>query len=41
VSIESPEEPLFPAEEMYGIVGDNLKKTFDVREVTVLFIYFF
>lgn len=33
VSIEPPVEPLFPAEEIYGIVGDNLKKTFDVREV--------
>ncbi|CAJ0943186.1 unnamed protein product, partial [Mesorhabditis belari] len=27
------EEPLFPAEEIYGIVGSNLKKTFEVREV--------
>ena len=27
------EEPLYPAEEIYGIVGANLKKTFDVREV--------
>ncbi|KAF2366186.1 Acetyl-CoA carboxylase [Trinorchestia longiramus] len=26
-------EPLHPAEELYGIVGDNLKKVFDVREV--------
>ncbi|KAK7469944.1 hypothetical protein BaRGS_00036048 [Batillaria attramentaria] len=33
VSIETPEEPLYAADEMYGIVGDNLKKTFDVREV--------
>ncbi|KAK3757066.1 hypothetical protein RRG08_012095 [Elysia crispata] len=33
VSIEEPVEPLFPADELYGIVGDNLKKTFDVREV--------
>ncbi|KAK3096212.1 hypothetical protein FSP39_024508 [Pinctada imbricata] len=33
VTIEPPEEPLFPADELYGIVGDNLKKTFDVREV--------
>ena len=34
VSLETPEEPLFDADEMYGIVGDNLKKTFDVREVS-------
>lgn len=26
-------EPLFDAHELYGIVGDNLKKTYDVREV--------
>jgi 3-methylcrotonyl-CoA carboxylase beta subunit len=31
--VRPPEEPLFPADELYGIVGDNLKKTFDVREV--------
>ncbi|CAB3364544.1 Hypothetical predicted protein [Cloeon dipterum] len=28
-----PEDPLFPADDLYGIVGGNLKKTFDVREV--------
>lgn len=33
ITIEPPEEPLFPAEDLYGIVGGNLKKTFDVREV--------
>uniref|UniRef100_A0A914W408 Large ribosomal subunit protein mL44 n=1 Tax=Plectus sambesii TaxID=2011161 RepID=A0A914W408_9BILA len=27
------EAPLYDAEEIYGIVGSNLKKTFDVREV--------
>ncbi|CAA79618.1 putative methylcrotonoyl-CoA carboxylase beta chain, mitochondrial [Caenorhabditis elegans] len=27
------DEPLYPAEEIYGIVGSNLKKTYDVREV--------
>ena len=27
------EEPLYPVDELYGIVGTNLKKTFDVREV--------
>jgi 3-methylcrotonyl-CoA carboxylase beta subunit len=26
-------EPLYPAEELYGIVGDNLKQAYDVREV--------
>lgn len=33
--METPEEPIHPAEELYGIVGANLKKTFDVREVKV------
>ncbi|CAL1528091.1 unnamed protein product [Lymnaea stagnalis] len=33
VTITKPEEPLFPVHELYGIVGDNFKKTFDVREV--------
>jgi len=28
-----PEPPLYPDEELYGIVGDNLKKNYDVREV--------
>ncbi|KAI5753062.1 hypothetical protein M8J77_023068 [Diaphorina citri] len=27
------EEPLYPAEELYGIVGTDLKKSFDVKEV--------
>jgi len=27
------EEPLYPADEIYGIVGGNLMKTYDVREV--------
>jgi acetyl-CoA carboxylase carboxyltransferase component len=26
-------EPLYPADELYGIVGDNLKRAYDVREV--------
>ncbi len=26
-------EPALPLEDLYGIVGDDLKKTFDVREV--------
>ena len=25
--------PKFPADELYGIVGTNLKKSFDVKEV--------
>ncbi|XP_067938841.1 methylcrotonoyl-CoA carboxylase beta chain, mitochondrial-like [Watersipora subatra] len=29
----SPAEPLYPIDELYGIVGENLKKTFDVRQV--------
>ena len=27
-------EPLYPADELYGIVGDNLKRVYDVREVS-------
>ena len=27
------EEPCYPGDELYGIVGDNLKKTYDAREV--------
>lgn len=30
---EQVEEPKFDAEDLYGIVGDNLKKPFDIREV--------
>lgn len=26
-------EPLYPAEELYGIVGTDLKKSYDVKEV--------
>ena len=33
VSLTPPEEPLYPADDIYGIVGDNLKKTYDIREV--------
>ncbi|XP_048383966.1 methylcrotonoyl-CoA carboxylase beta chain, mitochondrial isoform X2 [Stegostoma tigrinum] len=33
VTVEAPEEPLFPADELYGVVGDNLKKSVDVKEV--------
>jgi len=27
------EEPIYPASDLYGIVGEDLKKTFDMREV--------
>lgn len=33
ITITQPEDPLYPADEIYGIVGDNLKKAFDVKEV--------
>uniref|UniRef100_A0A9L0RP08 Methylcrotonoyl-CoA carboxylase beta chain, mitochondrial n=1 Tax=Equus caballus TaxID=9796 RepID=A0A9L0RP08_HORSE len=32
VTVEPSEDPLFPADELYGIVGANLKRSFDVRE---------
>ncbi|KAF8562129.1 hypothetical protein P879_08564 [Paragonimus westermani] len=32
-ALETPEPPLYPAEELYGIVGANLRRTFDIREV--------
>ncbi|HYD99270.1 MAG TPA: carboxyl transferase domain-containing protein, partial [Alphaproteobacteria bacterium] len=33
LDIRAPREPLYPAEELYGIVGTDLRKPFDVREV--------
>jgi 3-methylcrotonyl-CoA carboxylase beta subunit len=27
------DEPLYPADELYGVVGANLKRTFDMRQV--------
>ncbi|XP_040580378.1 LOW QUALITY PROTEIN: methylcrotonoyl-CoA carboxylase beta chain, mitochondrial [Lepeophtheirus salmonis] len=33
VTTKSIEEPLYPAEDLYGIVGEDLKKPFDVREI--------
>jgi len=33
VTLTEVEEPLYPAEDLYGIVGADLKKTFDMREV--------
>ena len=34
VTLTEPEEPRLSAQDLYGIVGDNLMKTFDVREVS-------
>jgi 3-methylcrotonyl-CoA carboxylase beta subunit len=33
LDIAEPVEPLYPAEEIYGIVGTNLRKPYDIREV--------
>ncbi|CAG0915819.1 unnamed protein product [Notodromas monacha] len=33
VTLRDVEEPLYPADELYGIVGTSLSRTFDVREV--------
>ncbi|KAG8130962.1 hypothetical protein E2320_017590 [Naja naja] len=33
VTVEPLEEPLFPSDELYGIVGEQLKRNFDVKEV--------
>ncbi|KER29994.1 hypothetical protein T265_03476 [Opisthorchis viverrini] len=33
VAMVPPEPPLYPAEELYGIVGANLRRTYDIREV--------
>ena len=33
LNIKPSAEPLYPAEELYGIVGTDLKKPFDVRDV--------
>ena len=30
---EPPEQPVHSPDELYGIVGDDLKKSFDIREV--------
>ncbi|CAB4005801.1 methylcrotonoyl- carboxylase beta chain, mitochondrial, partial [Paramuricea clavata] len=32
-TIEASDEPLYPANDIYGIVGDNLKKSYDIRQV--------
>lgn len=41
VTTEPTEAPLYPADELYGIVGDNLKRNFDVREVQQLFPFLY
>lgn len=33
MTISEVEEPAFGVGDLYGIVGEDLKKTFDVREV--------
>ncbi len=33
LDITEPEEPLYPAEEIYGIIQKDLKKPYDVREI--------
>ena len=33
VRMEEAEDPIYSADDLYGIVGEDLKKTFDVREV--------
>jgi len=35
--LETVKEPKFDPEEIYGIVGTNLMRSFDVREVSVLY----
>lgn len=35
ISLAPPEEPLYPADDIYGIVGDNVKKNYDIREVII------
>lgn len=33
VEREIPQPPLYPIDELYGIVGANLKKSYDIRQV--------
>ena len=33
ITIEKPEDPLFPAEDLYGIVPVNLKQQYNIKEV--------
>ncbi|CAI2737581.1 unnamed protein product, partial [Dicrocoelium dendriticum] len=32
-STVDPDPPLYPAEQLYGIVGTSLRRTYDIREV--------
>lgn len=32
------DEPIYPMDDVYGIVGTNLKKAFDVREIIARFV---
>ena len=38
MTVNDVKEPLFDPQDLYGIVGENLKKTFDVREVIARFV---
>lgn len=31
--MEAPENPMYSPEDIYGIVGTDLKKSYDIREV--------
>ena len=33
ISLQSFKEPLYSSDELYGIVGDNLKRSFNIREI--------
>lgn len=35
----TPDPPLFNADQLYGIVGTNLKKSFDIKQVRIHFMY--
>jgi 3-methylcrotonyl-CoA carboxylase beta subunit len=33
MTVVSPEPPIHPLDDIYGIVGGNIKRSFDIREV--------
>jgi len=33
MTVVSPEPPVHPLDDIYGIVGGNIKRSFDIREV--------
>src|SRR5262249_15111845 len=33
LKVESPREPLYPAEEIYGVIPSDVRKPYDVREI--------